>query len=363
MSDALTMPALNIVFRARANGAVARSQKGVVALLVRDATANEDEKAYALASAAQIPEALGVENQDAIRRVFAGNVDRPRKVLVYVMAATGTVTAGCPALLWLATQQFDYLAGHDELSAEEAAVIKDWVIKQRSDHHAIYKAVLPNQAADNEAIVNFTATDIKSNGKVYTTAAWCGRIAGMLAGTPLTQSATYAVLPDVQDIKRLDAGDEDTAVGAGKLILTHDGEKVKIGRAVTSLTTVAAPKTAAWKKIKIIETLDMVGHDLRLSIQDAYIGKHSNLYDDKLALLVAIREYLRGLAQGKLIEADFTADIDVEAQRAWLEREHVPTADMTEEAIRKANTGSHVFLVLHITPVDAMEDITVAIVI
>lgn len=363
MSEPLTMPALNIVFRARANKAVSRSQKGVVALLVRDAIADKAEKTYELTSTAQIPKELGMENQNAIRRVFAGNVDRPRKVLVYVMAAAGTVTAGCPALLWLATQKFDYLAGHDELSAEEATVIKDWIINQRSDHHAIYKAVLPNQAADNEAIVNFTATDIKSDGKIYTTAAWCGRIAGMLAGTPMTQSATYAVLPDVQDIKRMEARDEDTAVGAGKLILTHDGEKVKTGRAVTSLTTVAAPKTEGWKKIKIIETLDMVDHDLRLSIQDAYIGKHSNLYDDKLALLVAIREYLKGLANGKLIEEDFTADIDVEAQRAWLESEKGPTADMTEEQIRKANTGSHVFLVLHITPVDAMEDITVVIVI
>ncbi len=361
MEEKLTMPKITVAFRAAASTAITRSTKGVVALIIRDAVATKTEQSYELTSTAQIPDGLGEANKAAIRRVFAGGVNPPRKVLVRVINASATITANCAALKWLATQQFDYLAGHDELSAEEAGVIKTWIATQRADHNAIYKAVLPNLAADHEAVVNFTASGIRVRDKTYTTAAYCGRIAGLLAGTPMTQSGTYARLPEVDDIERLAPADEDTAVGAGKLILTHDGIKVKLGRAVNSLTTVAAPKTGAWQKIKIVEILDMVARDIRLTIQDNYIGRAANSYDNKLQLVTAIRGYLADLAASGLIETSFTCDLDLAAQEEWLQSHVGPTGSMSVDEIRKANTGTHVWLTIYITPVDAMEDVFIHI--
>lgn len=375
MSEKLTMPTLTILFQQRAQTAIARSQKGVAALILRDAlTAGEG---WSLTSTKQIPEKLGKENQDAVRRVFKGGVNPPRKVLVYCLGAEDELEAETPAaegaspaepkpgsggaaLKWLGTQKFDYLAGPADLSAAEAAVLKDWIIKKREDDHVIFKAVLPGCAANNEGIVNFTASGIQAGGDVFDAAAYCGRVAGLIAGTPMKQSVTYAPLPEVEDIDRLTALEEDEAVGRGELILTHDGEKVKLGRGVNSLTATTG-RPEVWRKIKIVELLDLLQWDLRLAIQDNYIGKFQNTYDNKLLLITAVKLYLQALAKDGLIEEDFVCDIDVEEQDAYLQSVGVATAEMTERQIREANTGTYVFLLLDIRPIDAIEDVKIKI--
>lgn len=355
----LTMPTVNLAFRQQAATAVARSQKGIVALILRDAALAD--KTYVINSRKAIPEGLGTANRASVERVFLGYVNPPKQILLYVMDAGDTITAECDALAWLATQKFDYLAGPDDLSVDEAGAIKTWITGQRLNNNAIYKAVLPNVAADNEAIVNFIGSGIDiGETSSMTTAAYCGRVAGLLAGTPMTISATYAPLPEVRDITRMTAGEMDTAVGAGKLLLYHDGEKVKLGRAVNSLTTVTG-KSDAWKKIKIVELLDMMQQDIRRTIQDNYIGKFPNNYANKQLLVTAISDYLAGLAKDGLIEQDYTCGIDVDAQDEYLQTQGVSTADMSEDEIKQANTGTHVFLTLSITPVDAMEDVDTVI--
>lgn len=378
MAEKLTMPTLTILFQQRAQTAIARSQKGVAALILRDAlTAGQ---AWSLTSTGQIPEKLGKENQNAVRRVFKGGVNPPRKVLVYCLGAEDTLEAetdvqvegseeaaaepkpgsGAAALKWLGTQKFDYLAGPADLSEAEAAVIKEWIIKKREDDHVIFKAVLPGCAANNEGVVNFTASGIQVEGDVFDAASYCGRVAGLIAGTPMKQSVTYAALPEVEDINRLSALEEDEAVGRGELILTHDGEKVKFGRGVNSLTTTTG-RSEVWRKIKIVELLDLLQWDLRLAIQDNYIGKFQNSYDNKLLLITAVKLYLQALAKDQLIEADFSCDIDVEEQDAYLQSVGVATAEMTERQIREANTGTYVFLAIDIKPIDAIEDVKIKI--
>ncbi len=372
MAEKLTMPTLTVLFQQRAQTAIARSQKGVAALIVRDAlTAGQ---AWALTSTGQIPEKLGKENQEAIRRVFKGGVNPPRKVLVYCLGAEDTLEAeesdpqaeearpgsGAAALRWLGTQRFDYLAGPADLGEAEAAAIQEWIIRKREDDHVIFKAVLPHTAANNEGIVNFTASGIQAGGDVFDAAAYCGRVAGLIAGTPMKQSVTYAALPEVEDIRRLSSLEEDEAVGRGELILTHDGEKVKFGRGVNSLTTTTG-RSEVWRKIKIVELLDLLQWDLRLAIQDNYIGKFQNSYDNKLLLITAVKLYLQALAKDQLIEEDFVCDIDVEAQDAYLQSVGVATAEMTEQQIREANTGTYVFLAVDIKPIDAIEDVRIKI--
>lgn len=355
----LTMPSITITFQQLASTALARSQKGTVALILRDAALAD--MTYSLTAASQIPKTMGTANQAAVRRVFLGYVKPPKKVLLYVMDADDVIAADCAALNWLGTQQFDYLAGPADLSSTEANAIKMWIINQRSDNHAIYKAVLPDTTADNEAIVNFSASGIDiGEAETLGAADYCGRMAGLLAGTPMDISATYAPLPEVRDVARLAESERNTAVGAGKLILWWNGENVKTGRAVNSLTTTTG-KSDEWKKIKIVELLDMVSHDLRGAIEDYYIGKYANTYDNKQLLVAAITDYLRALAWDGLIGANFFCGIDVDAQQEWLEGQGMPTVDMSEQEIKEADTGTHVYLLLIIRPIDAMEDVAVII--
>ncbi len=354
------MPTLTVAFRQRAQTAAARSQKGTVAFLIRDAAADEKPLTYTLSSTVQIPAVLGRSNQNAIRRVFKGGVNPPKKVLVYVMGAEAVIDAASGCLEWLATQKFDYLAGPADLSAEEAQAISKWVIQRREDDHAVYKAVLPNLPANHEAIVNFTAAGIRTGDGTFSAAAYCGRIAGLIAGTPMKQSVTYAALPEVEAVTRLTPTELDAAVGRGELVLYHDGEKVKLGRGVNSLTTITG-RSDIWKKIKLVECLDMIQSDIRLTVQDNYIGKYANTYDNKCLLITAITDYLRSLARDGLIDSGFTVGIDVEEQTAWLESNGTPTVDMSEQEIKQANTGSWVFLTIYVRPVDAMEDVQILI--
>ena len=85
------------------------------------------------------------------------------------------------------------------ITSEETDIVSSWIVDCREEGK-MYKAVLPNVEADNEAIINFATTGIKVGEKSYTTEVYCARIAGILAGLPLTRSATYFVLDEVDEI-------------------------------------------------------------------------------------------------------------------------------------------------------------------
>lgn len=351
-------PSINIVFTSAAASAIARSQKGIVALILKDA-AEAAQGAHVLTNISQIPAALSADNKEYITRAFLGYVNPPRKLIVFVEDdAAADLSTG---LAYLATQVFDYLAGPPDITSTECAEVVTWVKAQRA-LGAVYKAVLPEHVADCEAIVNFAATGIMVGETEYTAGDYCSRIAGLIAGTPLNISCTYAPLPEVSEIDRLTPSAADTALDAGKFILEHDGIKVKASRGVNSLTTTSDAKGAAFKKIKIVEAVDLISRDLRLLTQDEFIGRYANSYDNKCVLIAAIRDYFRSLENAGVLKAgESTIGIDVEAQEAYLKTSGVDTSDMTEKEIKEANTGSKVFLAATLSIIDAIEDIALNI--
>jgi len=350
------LPNINISFTTAASTAVARSEKGIVAIILKDAAANG---VHILTNATQIPAALGADNKAYIARAFPGYVNPPRKVIVYVEpAAAENLTEGLAAL---STQVFDYLVGPPDVSVAECTAVEAWITAQRA-LGAVPKAVLPNTESDSEAIINFAASGIMVGATEYTAAEYCSRIAGLIAGTPFRISCTYAPLTEVTDIDRLTKAEMDTAIDAGKLILYYDGEKVKVARGVNSLTTLTAAKGAAFQKIKIVEAVDLITHDIKLITQDGYIGKYANTYDNKCVLLAAIKDYFKGLENSDILKKDAsTVGIDIEAQEAWLQAAGTVTSDMTEAEIKAANTGSQVFLKATLSILDAIEDIALDI--
>ena len=351
------LPNINITFKTLANTAISRSKKGVVALILRDDGAPAGGSA--LTSAEQIPAGLSAANKAYVEQAFLGYTETPRKVLLYVLATEAEDLSG--ALAWLATQRFDYLAGPPEITAEEAQAVKTWLLARRAEG-ATPKAVLPDLAADCEAIVNFTTDGITVGETSYDAPEYCARIAGLLAGTPMTLSATYAPLPEVEDITRLTKEEMDTAIDAGKLILYHDGEKVKIARAVNSLVTLSGAKGASFQKIKIVEAVDLIQADLRQACQDSYIGKLANSYDNKCLLITAVRDYLRQLEKEGILEAGSSqVGIDLAAQEAYLVTKGIDVSVLTEQEIKEANTDDKVFLAATIRILDAIEDINLEI--
>lgn len=354
----LTMPRINISFQEAAASYVARSDRGTVLLLLRDAAALAG-KTYSLMSAGEIPAALTEANQGYVARTFRGYATPPRRVLLYVY--DGETKALTDALAWAATQQFDYVCGPADVSAAEASSIAEWVADQREDNFAIYKAVLPDCAADDYAVVNFAGAGMTDGTSTWTTAAFCSRIAGLLAGTPVRISATYAALPELTDVTRMTMEAMDAAVGAGKLILWYDGAVVRTGRAVNSLTTTSATQGDSFKKIKLVAAMDQTQRDLRSIILTEYIGVYPNSYDNKLVLLTAVRGYFQALEAQDVVKSGWVVDLDLDAQRQWLEDHGVDTGEMTVRELREADTGSEVFLTANVTYLDAIEDVTLKI--
>lgn len=348
----MKLPNINIAFSTQAASAIERSEKGVVALILRDTAANGG---HILTKPTHIPIGLGQANQDYIKRAFIGYVNPPKKVIVYVLPTDAEDLT--EALTYLEGQTFDYLAGPPDITTAECTEIVNWIKSQRNDGFTP-KAVLPDTAADSEAIINFTTEDVYDGTNTYTAAEYCSRIAGLIAGTPMTISCTYATLPEVVDIDRLGKDDADDAIDNGEFILIYDGEKVKVGRGVNSLQTTAQDKGEAFKKIKIVEAIDMIRTDIKKTIEDNYIGKYANDYDNKCLLITAIKGYFTGLENdGILRHGTSTVEIDLDAQEAYLQSIGKDTSDMTEEEIKTAATADKVFLKASIQILDAIEDI------
>lgn len=195
-----------------------------------------------------------------------------------------------------------------------------------------------------------------------TTAAFCSRIAGLIAGTPMTISCTYAPLAEVSDVTRLTKEQLDTAIDSGEFVLFHDGEKVKVGRGVNSLKTTSQEKGEAFKKIKIVEAMDMIQNDIRMTAEDGYIGKYANSYDNKCLLIMAVKGYLEELERSGILETGTSVvELDLAAQENYLKSKGIDTSDMSEQQIKEANTDAKVFLRARVSILDAIEDIVLPI--
>lgn len=343
------LPEINIVFQSKAETAIKRSANGIVALILRDATKG-DITSYSYTNESEVVKShWTTANYDYISKTFLGG---PQRVIVERIGAEDTYD---DALARLKNKKWNYLAIPS--LADNEKDIADWIIAQRNAKKT-FKAVLP-YAANNEGIINFATNDIKVGTKVYTTAEYCCRIAGLLAGLPMTEGATYQTLAEVESITESTTPDDD--IDGGKFILINDGEKVKVARGVNSLHILSGDKTEDMKKIKIIEGMDLMRDDIRSAFENNYIGIN-NSYDNKVMFVAAINQYFDGLVREGVLygDAENIADIDVNAQRDWLVQKY-DISEYSDEQIRKAKTGSYVFVTADITFCDAIEDLKFSI--
>lgn len=346
------LPNINITFYTLARALVTHGGKGVLCVILEDTTGGE----HTIYSESDIPSTLSAANKTYLKRALIGNVTAPEKILCKVLTSAEDISDG---LSWAELQTFDYLVGPPDISSSDATSVAAWIKSQREAGRKA-KAVLPDTTADSEGVVNFSAAGLKDASGSITAAGYCSRIAGILAGTPFTQSATYVELPELTDATRLTRTAADAAVEAGKFIVWYDGRKFKTGRAVNSLTTLTG-KSAAYQKIKIVEVMDLIREDITLTAEDQFIGKYPNSYDNRCLLISAVKGYLENLAADGILGADPAVEIDVDANRTWLKNNGADVSAMTEDEIRVANTGSVVNLKASIQILDVIEDIELPI--
>lgn len=345
------LPVIDISFKQLAKSAVIRSQRGIVALILKDTT----KTSLTVFDEGDIPSNLSEANKNLIKDVLKGS---PNKIEVYVLGSEGQISE---ALTYFEGVEFNLMCMPSAESGDISA-IKTFIKKMNDVVKYKCDAILANENADSEAIINYTADDIVVGGKSVTTANHTARIAGLIEGTPLHQSVTFATLSDVDSIENLTKEQADSRIDAGELILVREMGKVRVARGVNSLTTLTDVKGNAFQKIKLRKTLNLIHNDLRRVIVEKYIGKVPNNYDNKCILITEIKNYLDELATEQLIEKVNTVGIDLIAQKKWLkDNTNLDVNNMSEQEIKEANTQSNVFIAISLKVVDAMEDIVVSV--
>lgn len=330
-------------------------------MIIKEATASVKTNPVVIYKESDIPSELSADSKEQITLALKGNVNAPSKLVVYVLGSDDADYE--KALSYFELHRVNWLCCPTIKTDEQEQAVVTWVKDQRTAKNKV-KAVLPDQDADSEGIVNYATASATVGEKKYTADKFCTRIAGLIAGTPATEATTFSVLPEVSECTIMDRSAMDAAIEAGKFVLYYDGEKVKVARGVNSLTTTTPDKADPWKKIKVVEVMDMISDDLKILVEDYYIGKFVNIYDNKCLLLIAIKSYMEELFRGGLLDS-YEVDLDVEAIRDYLvEHKEMKREDveaMKDEEVKKQYTDEKVFMKASVTIADVMEDINLRV--
>ncbi len=271
----------------------------------------------------------------------------------FTAVASGTGAAA------LDEQEAQFAGGADAGDVIRHFALADWIKDQRNNKKKTFKAVVFKVPADHEGVINFASSQIIIDGTTYTGIQYTARIAGVMAGLPLNNSATYYTLDEVDNFQ--ESLDPNGDINAGKLILVKD-DGIRIAREVNSKVTFTIAKGEDWRSIKNIEGMDMISDDIRDIFKLTYTGKVPNTYANKMIFVSFINSYFLGLA-GSVLDDEYAnlADINTEAQRAWLIAGGVDVTNLSDIQIRKYNTGTKVFLAANIQLLSAMEDLSFVI--
>ena len=180
------LPIIDISFKQLAKSVAVRSQRGIVALILKDTT----KASLTVFDEGDIPSDLTEDNQGLIKDVLKGS---PNKIELFVLGSEGQISE---ALTYFEGVEFNLMCMPSAESGDVTA-IKAFIKKMNDVVKYKCDAILANDKADSEAIINYTAKNIVVNGESVTTANHTARIAGLIEGTPLHQSIAFATLSDL----------------------------------------------------------------------------------------------------------------------------------------------------------------------
>ncbi|WP_231848219.1 phage tail sheath C-terminal domain-containing protein [Selenomonas ruminantium] len=384
------MPSVIVTFKELGIAAIERSQHGTIAMVLPNDPEIDGKVIYTVDD---IPEKALDYSKEQIKLALIGYQTTPRSIRLFNIAPTVTTVEqpvldengepkkdeeGNPLTTTTSVTSYDYTQVERRLESaqfdwlvvpgiapEKVQEIATWIKGMRTNKDRMVKAVLPHCAADHESVVNFTNDVIKTkDGKNYSTADYCARIAGIICGTPATISCTYAPLPEVIECDQFTKEEMDNKVDQGELFFYGDGRKVKIARGINSFVTTVQGKGEDYRKIKLVDLLDMIHDDIVKTGHDSYVGKYANSLDNRMLLVTAINGYFHQLETEGLLERNQNnANIDIEAVRNWRESNGLNTRAelmaMKDQDIAALNIHDNVFIKAELSPLDAIENITV----
>lgn len=347
------LPVISVEFKKLAATALSRSVRGILAVVIQDATSGVTwtSKAYTTLEDVDSKE-FTAENYKILSRAFSA---APYQVIVVRVGSEGTMETA-QAILdklsynWVCAVPANFQSGL-------VTYVKGINTPRRIRK---VKALVYNQAsADDMHIVSVAnGTVTLAGGDTVTMTNYLPRLAGLLAACPMDQSVTYADLDELEAVA--DVSNLDTSIDGGSLCLFRDDNVIRIARGVNTLQTVSGDVTEDMKKIAVVEAMDLIQEDIIRTFKRYYLGKRKNTADNQALFVADILTYLNQLADETIISKDetITAEVDVGAMRSAWEAAGVSTADMTDAQVKKKPYRAQVFVSARATILDAMEDMT-----
>lgn len=358
------IPELKIAFKEVRRKAIDGTAVGVVLLLLKE-TSLSGLKEYEDIEAVK-PDEYKKENLKYIEQAFIGNVQyervgtileerayQPSKVYVYSISSKNTLDK---ALEEIESLEFNYVC-MPEAVAEDNMKITAFVDRLSKEVGYEASAIVVSESPNNKSnVIEFASDNIVDGDNTYKATDMLPFIAGACAGTPMTQSVTYCVVPFLSNIPKKTNQEVSTLVDAGKVTLLKKAGAIRIARGVTSLTAPVGNEGPSFKKIKLVRTYQFINNSIKRVISNHYVGKVSNTYDNKCLLISEIDNFLNELSRDGVIDRDYTVEIDVQANKAYMKEAAIDFSGYSEQQLKEANTGSKVFLAIKLKGVDAMED-------
>jgi hypothetical protein len=265
-----------------------------------------------------------------------------KEVLVYTLPASPVTQDYADMRLAFDTRPFNVFAYAEEVASTEQDAALAWVKTNKGEgkhYMVVFGCVVSADDSDpavgdarsvrllDDYTVNLISGVIV-DGTSYTSAKFAPYIAGLVAATPINESITYRVVPVDDVTKRLTNSQIKTSLSKGSLVLTNDGEKVKVEQGLNT----------AVKKIRATRARQAVLTDVTKTSNDAYIGRINNDADGQAALIGAVRDYLETLEQSNVL-TDVEVGLDAQFQ----------------------SVGDSVYLAISYMEIDSMERIFLTI--
>lgn len=350
------LPIISVEFKKLATTAITRSTRGVLAVILQDATSEVAWTSKAYTTLADVKkEEFSEANYAILSRAFTAG---PYQVIAVRVGSGGTME---DAQATLDNLTYNWVcAVPASFQADLVAYVKSINTPRRVRK---VKALVYNQAeADDMHIVSVAngSVTLKNASETVAMTDYLPRLAGLLAACPMDQSVTYAALDDLEAAAAV--SNLDTAIDSGSLCLFQDDDVIRIARGVNTLQTVAGDTTEDMKKIAVVEAMDLIQEDIIRTFKTNYLGKKKNSADNQALFVADILTYLNALAEETVLEKNepISAEVDVAAMRKAWEAAGTSTADLTDAQVKKKTFGSQVFVAAQAHVLDAMEDMNMA---
>ena len=323
-------PGLYINFK-KAAEAIVGGSRGTVGLPIFkfDGTIEADKFAV-IETEVDAIELLGEDNAAPAVLALQGGA---KDVLVYAVPdaeideETGKITADFAGIRdAFESRDFNVFTYGLAVGEEVDADTKDWRERNGNEKkHFFYVTGGTDEEDADEELSNSRTALLRDEGTVnltkggslgsrkYHSGQYAAYLAGLIAGTPLNASITYAEV-SLSDVNyRMKNKEVVDALEAGSLVLVHDGDVVKVEQGITT----------SGDKIRKVAVRHAVATDIEKTARRHWVGKITNSDAGQAAIIGGIKTYLETVEAAEVL-----TDIDVHKSTRFESKDDVFYVDI-----------------------------------